>query len=357
MLVTGRSDYLNSDSEASSLLLWETIEGGRKLEPVSEVDGPKNPSWVEFADNVMVCTGETDAGGCIFSYHLKDGKFIKKSTCPVPGAPCHILLSQQCAVVATYLGGNVTAVPFDSEGNLKQEDMFVLDVSEPVRTPQISFRQEKSHPHEVHLIREGLLAVPDLGLDCVHIIKQTGPKLTLMSKVVCQPGGGPRHVEVCLSNKVLYVLNELLSTISVFSFEFDDEEGIKTTEIETAVQLLPEGVPGTDAHHRGASEICFSPCGKYLLAATRTTNEIVVFVVGSDGKLNPFSRSFSGGTTPRHFFFHNNLVYASCHIVSDTLHPEKQDTDKVAIFEFENGVLKQLASCSCKFASCTAVVA
>ena len=356
MLVSGRSDYLNEKSETSSLRVWGISEEGRKLEQLAEVDGPTNPSWVEYSNGVLIATGETDKGGCIFSYSVADGKLIKKGECPVPGAPCHILLSQGCAVIAAYTAGTVTAVPYDEEGCLDVKNINILDVSAPVRVPALSFRQESSHPHEVKQIKDGIIAVSDLGLDCVHIIKQEHSSLTFLSKIECQPGGGPRHIEVDFEKNNLYVLNELLSSITIFKFDYCDKKGISTTEINSSVSLLPENVKGTDAHHRGASEISLSNCRKYLLAVTRTTNEFCVFKIDSDGQLIPFSRSFSGGTTPRHFLISRDLIYVSCHIISSKLHPEEQDTDKVAVFKFNEGELTQLASYECKFASCTALI-
>ena len=62
---------------------------------------------------------------------------------------------------------------------------------------------------------------------------------------------------------------------------FDPNSG-NLLAVET-VNTLPEGVPGTRAHHRGNSDIHIHPNGKFLYAGIRSPDPglIAVFALGS----------------------------------------------------------------------------
>jgi len=64
----------------------------------------------------------------------------------------------------------------------------------------------------------------------------------------------------------LFVNNELNCTVTIANF--DPDIG-KLLAVET-VNTLPDGVPGTRAHHRGNSDIHLHPNGKFLYVGIRS---------------------------------------------------------------------------------------
>ena len=76
----------------------------------------------------------------------------------------------------------------------------------------------------------------------------------------------------------LFVNNELNCTVTIANF--DPDIG-KLLAVET-VNTLPDGVPGTRAHHRGNSDIHLHPNGKFLYVGIRSPDPglIAVFALG-----------------------------------------------------------------------------
>ena len=90
-------------------------------------------------------------------------------------------------------------------------------------------RQEKPHAHGIYLdAAERFAFSPDLGADRVFVYRFDAAKGTLEphGAAPLDPGSGPRHLAFHPSGKYLYVINELLSTVTAFSY--DAEKGALT---------------------------------------------------------------------------------------------------------------------------------
>ena len=107
------------------------------------------------------------------------------------------------------------------------------------------------------------------------------------------PGMGPRHLEFHPNGKVLYVINELGATITVF--DYDDENGV-LNEVET-VSTLP-----SDFNQKSCADIHISKDGKYLYGSNRGHNSIAIYKVSEDGrKIENIDFQSTLGETPRNF--------------------------------------------------------
>ena len=139
----------------------------------------------------------------------------------------------------------------------------------------------------------------DLGLDKVLIYRFDVENHTLipnprMPAVKVTPGSGPRHFAFHPSGKFGYVINELNSTITAFSY--DGNQGTLTTVQN--VSTLPDAFSGQNT----AAEIGISPDGRFLYGSNRGHDSIVVFAIDPEsGKLAYVSDHATQGEQPRNF--------------------------------------------------------
>jgi 6-phosphogluconolactonase len=105
------------------------------------------------------------------------------------------------------------------------------------------------------------------------------------------PGTGPRHLAISQAGDVVYSINELASTITVFSYH----AGV-LGELQS-VSALPAGFNGINT----SAELAIDPSGRSLYASNRGADDIAVFAIKKDGRLSPIEHQSSGGKNPRGF--------------------------------------------------------
>jgi 6-phosphogluconolactonase len=212
--------------------------------------------------------------------------------------PCYITVDKvgQNVLVANYGGGSVSVLPLHPDRTLGEASCFIQHQgkgSDPNR-------QEAPHAHSINLDLANRFAfAADLGLDKILIYRfdATAGKLTpnQPAYVELQPGSGPRHFSFDPSGKFAYVINEMLLTVTAFSYQPD--KGI-LTEIQTT-STLPEGATGTNF---STAEVQVHPSGKFLYGSNRGHDTIAVFSIDtSTGKLTQVEHQSTRGKTPRNF--------------------------------------------------------
>jgi 6-phosphogluconolactonase len=160
-------------------------------------------------------------------------------------------------------------------------------------------RQEAPHVHSAILAPGGSLAlVADLGIDQVKLYDLDMEKGTLAPHAVpaleLKPGTGPRHMAFSPDGRFLYVVGELLSTVTVYQY---DSAAQTFQEVETQ-PLLPADFKGQNT----SADIHLTPNGKFLYASNRGHNSLAVFTVDpSSGKLSLVDHTLTQGKTPRNF--------------------------------------------------------
>ena len=116
----------------------------------------------------------------------------------------------------------MAVLPIEADGRLKPaSSVRAHEGSGPNKG-----RQEKPHAHGIYLdAAERFAFSPDLGADRVFVYRFDAAKGTLEphGAAPLAPGSGPRHLAFHPSGKYLYVINELLSTVTAFSY--DAEKG------------------------------------------------------------------------------------------------------------------------------------
>ncbi|WP_275787079.1 lactonase family protein [Pararhizobium gei] len=178
-------------------------------------------------------------------------------------------------------------------------------------------RQERSHTHSVIEIADNLLLVADLGCDSLTSYRIEGDgKLTLQAVSRTKAGAGPRHMALDPKGRLLFVLNELDSTLA--SFAIDQSAG-------TLVQLDSKPTVPTEAlEGNHCADVQISGDGQFLYASNRGHDSIAVFKVDpQSGKLDPIQSLPCGGSTPRNLALSPSGKHLFC---------ANQNSDLISIF-------------------------
>jgi 6-phosphogluconolactonase len=122
---------------------------------------------------------------------------------------------------------------------------------------------------------------------------KTGTLEEIQDGIVKFPeGSGPRHFEFSRNGKIMYVINELNSTVTVLNV--DEKGGLLTVQ---TITTLKENFSGKNY----CADIHLSEKGDFLYGSNRGENTIVTYRIRSDGFLELAGRSSSGGDWPRNF--------------------------------------------------------
>lgn len=237
--------------------------------------------------------------------------------------PCHLTVDPdgKCVLVANYSGGSVAVLPLSRDGKLGAPGNVVQHTGSSVHP-----RQKGPHAHGIYVTPGKRFAVsPDLGLDQVLVYRLDAAKATLRPHVPpfaeLKPGSGPRHVAFHPGGKFVYVINELLCTMTTFGF--DAQRGV-LTELQT-VSTLPPG----EAVRAGFStaEVVAHPNGKFLYGSNRGHNSIVGFAIDAGaGRLTQIENTLTQGKAPRHFAIDPTGTW---------LLAENQGSDTVVVFRID----------------------
>lgn len=274
-----------------------------RVELAAEIAGPG--FLAKHPDGKMLYAAASDGGvPSIVAYRIEGGggnaKLVKDSSVPVgDGGATHISVSHDGKAVlsAQYGAGSTACYSLDDSGSLIER----TDLHEhPPGSGVVPGRQDKAHAHWSGTSPDDRFAfVPDLGLDKVVIYKldTDNAKLEPHGYGVCPPGGGPRHMKFHPNGKIIYVLNELALSVTVF--DYDVATGTMTA-IQT-IETLPESVKAKEVFN-SSSEIRVHPSGKFVYAANRGNDTITAFSADqATGKLTLIEVEPIRGAWPRNF--------------------------------------------------------
>ncbi len=215
----------------------------------------------------------------------------------VGAGPCHVSIdpSGKVALVANYGGGSVASFAISADGSLSEARGFVQHTGSSVNPG----RQKEPHAHSFNSSPDGRFAfAADLGTDKVHIYKLDAAAAKIApnepASVSLQPGSGPRHFAFHPGGRHAFVINELLSTLTLF--RYDARTGV-LTEAAT-VPTLPADFTGNSS----TAEVVVHPSGKFVYGSNRGHDSIAVFQFDAAKEtLTPAGHVKTGGKTPRNF--------------------------------------------------------
>ena len=295
--------YTNKNNSEGIYLYRMNLNSG-KLERQSSTPGISNPAFLAIdptkrflyaANESGEFLGKKGGGLTAFAIDQKTGALTKLNEVTSPGVPCHLSVhpSGKAVLAANYGGGNVVIYPVKKSGKLGE----AADVQQHTGKGADPKRQEGPHAHSIMLDATGKYAfAPDLGIDKVMIYRVHADKAKLKPHgfAATKPGAGPRHFAFHPTYDFAYVISELSSTMTAFSY--DKDKG-KLTELQT-LSTLPADFSGTSY----CADVHVHPSGKFLYGSNRGHNSIVIFSIDeSTDKLTLVGHESTRGNWPRNF--------------------------------------------------------
>jgi 6-phosphogluconolactonase len=297
--------YTNAKSEGIYVYSMNPTSG--VLKPLSVAKGISNPSYLAVdaqrkflysVNEVGDYAGKKTGAVTAFAIDQRTGELRKLNQQASQGtSPCYVSIdpSGKFVLVANYGSGSLAVLPIKRDGSLGES----VDVVQHQGSGANSRRQESPHAHCIVLDRSGKYAFAvDLGLDKVMIYRfdaKTG-KLTPNTQAFAQTkaGAGPRHFDIHPSGKFAYVINELDSTLTAFTY--DNTKG-DLKELQT-VSTLPEGFQGVNY----CADVHVHRSGKFIYGSNRGHDSIVAFAIDErNGRLSYLAHEPTQGKTPRNF--------------------------------------------------------
>ena len=223
-----------------------------------------------------------------------DGAFTLEETRGTGGTdPCHLSVSPdgRWLAVANYSSGAMTAFALDAQGRISSAGRVFQHTGSSVNRA----RQEGPHAHGAIFGPDGLLYVPDLGMDRVMCYRcgdgEDGIQPCGEQTLIAAPGSGPRYAEFSPDGNHLYIIHELASEVTHY---IRTNRGMEHRE---TVSTLPSGFAGESI----GADLHLTPDGRYLYASNRGHDSLAMFRVEPDGSLASLGWQPCGGRTPRNF--------------------------------------------------------
>jgi len=303
--------YTNGGSEGIYSFSLDPVTG--KLTDHGLAAKSNNPSFLALTSNgkFLLAVHETknengNTMGFIesFSVGKYDNHLTSLGKVTSGGAhPCYVSVNKNGIVLAAnYTGGSVALFRLDKSGILSD----ALDVQQHYGTGPDKANQAGPHVHSAFFEpSSNRIFVPDLGIDKVAVYKIDNVDYKLVKApfpaIIIAPGSGPRHLIFHPKMKVVYVVNEMGSTVTVVAL---NKDGSFTT-LET-VSAIPAGYdkPNTCA------DIHISKDGRFLYASNRGLNSIAIFSIDpNSGKIKQIGQESTRGEIPRNFTLSPNDDY------------------------------------------------
>lgn len=213
---------------------------------------------------------------------------------------CHLCRYADKTFVANYVSGSV----FSSDGQLREHSGSSVHQT----------RQEAPHVHFVQPSPdESCLFAVDLGTDSIYSYDEN---LNLLSTAYVPLGCGARHLAYSADGKTVFCVNELDSSVSVFSYE------------KSRLKLL-QTVKVLDKPMQGNTAAAIRVQGEYIYVSNRGAD--VISCLRWDGKqLSLCSLTPCGGVSPRDFLIVENMMFIT-----------NEKTNNVTVFKVNGAELKK----------------
>jgi len=292
-------DLLYVGTYTDSIYLVRMDRRSGELLQVGAVKAGANPSFLSIHPNgrALYAVNELDAAGAVSAFAIDRGTGALTRLNEQPsggGAPCYVSVDRSggAALVANYGGGSVALLPIASNGALAPAHV----VQHTGKGPNAE-RQEAPHAHCIIPDRTGRFALAaDLGADRVFVYRLDLDGKALRHEggdAVMKPGAGPRHLAFHPTLPLVFVANELDSTVA--TLRFDAERGT-LAPLDTR-STLPADWTGTNY----PADIHVAANGRALYVSNRGHNSIAVFSIAGEGTLALEQVISTEGDWPRNF--------------------------------------------------------
>ncbi len=285
----------NFNSETGEILLDKTIKA---------ID---NPSFLKLSPDkkylyvvTRVPASVEKSGGYVAAYKTDENgnlHFINKQSSNGED-PCFVDVSGdgKFVAIANYGSGTTALYPVQNNGGLQPSTSVIVNQG----SGYDKSRQSSPHAHSIKFSPfNNRVFSADLGTDQLNIFTLNDNELVPFSQksVKMKPGSGPRHFVFHPNENVIYVINELSSTITALK-----KQNEMWSEFQT-ISTLPAGFEGTSY----CADIHISPDGQFLYGSNRGDNSIAVFAIDEKtNRLNSKGIVSVEGNWPRNFVLSSN---------------------------------------------------
>lgn len=300
--------YTSGKSRSEGIYIYQLNLDSGELRPYKIVKNVVEPSYLAIdrsgkhlyaVNETEIYDGKKSGAVSAFAIDRKTGDltFLNKQP-SLGGAPCYVAVSEngKFVLVANYLGGNAAVFPIEAGGKLGS----AIDVKQNGGNGPNKERQEAAHAHSINLDAGNEFAyLCDLGVDKVFIYrfdKETGRLKPNRAQEFfrAKAGAGPRHLAFHPKGKLVFVINELDSSVTLLAR--DESRG--TLEAIQSVSTLPADFKGSNT----CADVHASPNGKFLYGSNRGHDSLVAYRIDEAArKLEFVERVSTGGKIPRNF--------------------------------------------------------
>jgi 6-phosphogluconolactonase len=310
------------------------FQSSGKFTPLGLVAQTSSPSFLVvdrnqkfvYAANELANYGGRPAGSIsAFAIDTATGQLKLLNTVSSKGSdPCHVSLDEtgKWLFAANYTGGSLAVFPVHEDGSLGEASAFIQHSGSSVDHE----RQTGPHAHSVYAAPGNrFVLAADLGLDHVMVYRLDAAKGTLTANeppfAKLAPGSGPRHLAFGKDAKFVYVLSEMMATVTAFRYNASAGSLAQTQTIS----MLPADYKGL----KSGAEIAVHANGKFLYASNREHNSIAIFGIDpASGALTAAGRVPTQGKTPRNFAIDPTGAF---------LLAANQDSGSVVVFRIDQG--------------------
>lgn len=294
----------NWDKGSEAVYVYELDNKTGKLTKVASSSDVINPGYITVSSDGKYIYASSDAktpnygtvSSFAFDAEKKSLTFLnQQKTGGENPVYVNVDKSGKWLINATYNQATISVFPLLENGKIDSIAQHFKFTEGSGVNPT---RQEKSHTHSAVFAPDYTTVLfADLGADKIlqypFDASQNPPLIYNQSTFInTKPGSGPRHITFSKNGKLAYSVEELAGMISVYDFSNNTLKEIQ--RIATHPDKITEGFESSDVH--------ISPDGKFLYATNRgKENNIAIFKVLNDGKLESIGYQKTGGKHPRTF--------------------------------------------------------
>lgn len=294
----------NWDKGSEAVYVYELDNDTGKLSKVASSSDVINPGYITVSSDGKYIYASSDAKtpnyGTVSSFAFDPDKkslsFLnQQKTRGENPVYVNVDKSGKWLINATYNQATISVFPLLENGKIDSIAQHFKFTEGSGVNPT---RQEKSHTHSAVFAPDYTTVLfADLGADKIlqypFDASQNKPLIYNQSTFInTKPESGPRHITFSKNGKLVYSIEELAGMISVYDFSNNTLKEIQ--RIATHPDKITEGFESSDVH--------ISPDGKFLYATNRgKENNIAIFKVLNDGKLESIGYQKTGGKHPRTF--------------------------------------------------------